>query len=162
MALLGSSSGLLFITGFINDLEAMGNVVLITLENNTTLGRTETSGGSRRKSSERCRDAADGSRGLGDTTAGFYLIQAPGAVLQFSPDKRGLIAFVDVEGVPREVRQEGLVRGRHPWGAFPPPSVEEWCLACSIGHTGSRQNKIGSEGWLTAEVLPASRLYSGT
>lgn len=83
MASLGSSSGLLFITGFINDLEAMGNVVLITLENDTTLRRAEMSGESRKASSERCREAADGNRGPGDTTAGFYVIQALGAFLQF-------------------------------------------------------------------------------
>lgn len=84
MASLGSSSGLLLITDFINDLEAIGNVALITSENNTILGRPETSGESRRKSSERCREAADGSRGLGDTTEGFNLIQGPGLFLQFS------------------------------------------------------------------------------
>lgn len=61
----------------------MGNVVLITLENDTTLRRAEMSGESRKASSERCREAADGNRGPGDTTAGFYVIQALGTFLQF-------------------------------------------------------------------------------
>lgn len=37
----------------------------------------------------------------GNITAGFHLIQAPGAFLQFYPDKRALIVFVDVEGPTR-------------------------------------------------------------
>lgn len=63
MALLGSSSDLLLITGFINDVEAMGNEVLITLEKDTTLGRIESSSESRRKSSKRSREAAGRAEG---------------------------------------------------------------------------------------------------
>lgn len=99
MASLGSSSGLLLITDFINDLEAIGNVALITSENHTILGRPETSGESRRKSGERCREAADGSRGLGNTTTRFNLIQGPGLFFTIFPEKRALVVFVDMEGI---------------------------------------------------------------
>lgn len=57
----------------------MENVVLITLENHTMLGKAERSS----KSRERCRKAVDGSRG----PVRFYLIQAPEAFVQFSPIK---------------------------------------------------------------------------
>ena len=46
--------------------------MLITLENEATLGRAETRGESRRTSGERYRESAHRSRGPGDTTAGFY------------------------------------------------------------------------------------------
>lgn len=113
MASLGSSSRLLSITSFIKDLKAMENIVLITLENHTVLGRAESSS----KSRERCRKAVDGSRG----PVRFYLIQAPGAFVWFSPDKRALVSFVDVEGAhERPDRRSGW--RQIPMGAFPLPN----------------------------------------
>ena len=162
MASLGSSSGLLFITGFINDLEAMGNVVLITLENDTTLGRAETSGESRRKSSERCREAADGSRGPGNTTAGFYLIQAPRAFLWFSPDKRAPIAFVDVEEAhERSDRRVWFEAGTHGEPSRCPRWRDGAWPAVLAAQGPGRTKSIGSQRRLISEVLPASILYSG-
>lgn len=81
-----------------------------------------------------------------------------------SPDKRALTEFVGVEGGPREVRQEGLVRGRHPWGAFPLPSLGggmEPCLQYWPRRVQAEQNQSAQGRWLISEVLPASRLDSG-
>lgn len=135
-ASLCSSSHLLSIASFIKDLKAMENVVLITLENHTMLGKAERSS----KSRERCRKAVDGSRG----PVGFYLIQAPEAFVRFSPDKEHQYRLWVQRG-PMRGQTGGLVGDRYPWE----PS------RCWI-------KSMGLERWLISEVLPASGLYGGT
>lgn len=84
----------------------MENVVLITLENHTMLGKAERSS----KSRERCRKAVDGSRG----PVGFYLIQAPEAFVRFSPDKEHRYHLWVRRG-PMRGQTGGLVGDRYPW-----------------------------------------------
>lgn len=108
-----------FVTAFIKDLEAVGKVVLITLENDgMSMGRAETGGESGRQSSKTRREAVMGAEGRRIPQRDLIRLGFRGLFSSFSSKKRPAIAFVD------EVRQEGLGGGRHPWGAFPPPLEE--------------------------------------